>query len=179
MLLRVAGAGAIGAAASIAGCGSHKSAVTATSTTTETPGPDVPILNGVLELEHMAVSAYTAGLPLLSGAVHMAGQRFLIQELSHAGEIEGLVRQAGGKPLKAKASYDFGRPSTALDVLWLLHGLEQAQVAAYVNAIPRLSTPAVRAAASAILANDAQHLSILRYTLGRNPIPSAFVNGHE
>jgi hypothetical protein len=179
-LLRLTGATAAGALANVlAACGSHKSTASGTTTTTRAPGPDVPILNHLLDLEHMTIAAYTAGLPLLGGTAHMAGQRFLIQEFAHAGELGGLVRMAGGKADKAKSSYALGHPDSTEDVLWLLHKLEQAQVGAYVDAIPRLSTPATRAAVAAILGNDAQHVSILRLALGRNPVPSAFVNGHE
>jgi hypothetical protein len=179
-LLRLAGATAAGAVATVAtGCGSHKSTANGTTTTSRAPGPDVPILNRLLDLEHMTIAAYTAGLPLLGGTAHMAGQRFLIQEFAHAGELGGLVRQAGGKAVKPRASYALGHPDSAADVLWLLHKLEETQVGAYVEAIPRLSTPATRAAVAAILGNDAQHVSTLRLALGRDPVPSAFVNGHE
>jgi hypothetical protein len=30
-----------------------------------------------------------------------------------------------------------------------------------------------------VLANDAQHIAVLRLMLGRRPIPAAIVNGHE
>lgn len=179
-LLRLAGASAAGVVATVVtGCGSHKSTPSGTTTTAHVPGPDVSILNHLLDLEHMTIAAYTAGLPLLGGTAHMAGQRFLVQEFAHAGELGGLVRQAGGKAVKPRTSYALGHPDSAEDVLWLLHRLEQTQVGAYVQAIPRLSTPGTRAAVAAILGNDAQHVSVLRLGLGRDPVPSAFVNGHE
>src|SRR5262249_4642613 len=154
-LLRLAGASAAGAVATVAaGCGSHKSNASGTTTTTRVPGPDVPILNHLLDLEHMTIAAYTAGLPLLGGTAHMAGQRFLVQEFAHAGELGGLVRAAGGKANKAHASYALGHPDSANDVLWLLHKLEQTQVGAYIQAIPHLSTSTTRAAVAAILGND-------------------------
>jgi hypothetical protein len=168
-----------GLGAVVAGCGSHKSSVQLTTTTSRTPGPDVPLLNHLLDLEHMTIAAYTASIPLLSGAAHLAGRRFLIQELSHAGELGGLVRQAGGKASHPKASYPLGHPNSEIDVLWGLHHVEQRELAAQLDALPRLSTPAVRSAVASILANDAQHLSILRLTLGRNPVPSAFAGPLE
>jgi hypothetical protein len=36
-----------------------------------------------------------------------------------------------------------------------------------------------RATLASIVANDAQHVSVLRLSLKRGPIPSAFVTGHE
>ena len=47
------------------------------------------------------MAAYTAGIPLLAPSARKAGQRFLTQELSHAGELSALVRQAGGSAIKA------------------------------------------------------------------------------
>ena len=51
-------------------------------------------------------------------------------------------------------------------MLALLHRLERAQIAAYLDAIPQLSPGPVRAAVASILANDAQHLAVLRLTQG-------------
>jgi hypothetical protein len=55
--------------------------------------------------------------------------------------------------------------------------LENAQIAAYLDAITQLNQSSDRAAIASILANDAQHLSVALLTLGRNPIPDAFVAG--
>jgi hypothetical protein len=181
-LLKVAGATAGGAATMmLAACGgSHR--VRAPTTTTATPpvhSRDVNLLNSLLDLEHIAVAAYTAGIPLLSPAGGMAGQRFLTQELSHVGEVSGLVRLAGGVADKGRPSYDLGHPRNGEDVLRLLHQIERAQIQAYLQAIPKVSTPSTRAALAAVLANDAQHLSVLRAQLGRQPVPSALVTGHE
>jgi Ferritin-like domain len=180
-LLKAAGAGVGGAAATllVACGGSH---VTAPTTTTATPrfhNRDVDLLNHLLELEHIAVAAYTAGIPLLTPSGRMAGQRFLTQELSHVGEISGLVRQAGGIAHKAREGYDLGHPRNGDDVLRLLHEIERSQVAAYLQAIPKVSMASTRGALAAVLANDAQHISVLRAQLGHQPVPSALITGHE
>jgi hypothetical protein len=59
----------------------------------------------------------------------------------------------------------------------MLVTLENAQVAAYLDAITQLNKSSDRASVASILANDAQHLSVALLTLGRNPIPEAFVTG--
>jgi rubrerythrin len=140
---------------------------------------DVDLLNQALDLEHEAIAAYTAGIPLLDGRPKKAAQLFLEQELSHAGEMYGLIKQAGGRPNKAKASYDLGHPSTAMDVLRLLHDLEHRELRLYLGALTRLSPGSVRAAVAAVLANDAQHVAVLRSALGMLPLPSPFVTGVE
>jgi hypothetical protein len=183
-VLKAAGAGlAAGAALLLAACGgSHSSSSQATTTATSGPVPnglDVVLLNHLLDLEHMGIAAYTAGIPLLSPAGRKDGQLFLTQELAHAGELGGLVKQAGGKPHKGRETYDLGHPRTEEDVLKLLHGIERAQIDTYLEAIPKVSLGATRAALAAMLANDAQHISVLRLSLGRRPIPTALVTGHE
>lgn len=184
-LLRGAGAAAGGAAALlIAACGGSGKVAAQTGTTTSATTPqfhsrDIDLLNHLLELEHITVAAYTAGIPLLAPAGRMAGQRFLTQELSHAGEVSGLVRQAGGVAVKAREGYDLGDPRNGDDVLRLLHELERSQIAAYLQAIPKISLASTRAALASVMANDAQHISVLRSQLGRQPVPSALVTGHE
>jgi bacterioferritin (cytochrome b1) len=179
-LLRGAGASAGGVAAIlIAACGGSHHVSAQTTTTPPVESRDVELLNHLLDLEHLGIAAYTAGIPLLSPAGRMVGQSFLTQEISHAGELAGLVGQAGGLPNKAKPSYDLGHPRTGDDVLKLLHEIERSQISAYLQAIPKLSMPPTRAAAAAVLANDAQHIAVLRSQLGRQAAPAALVNGHE
>jgi Ferritin-like domain len=127
---------------------------------------DVALLNHALDLEHQAIAVYTAGIPLLSGKAHAAAKHFLNQELDHAGELAGLIKQAGGKGDKPPVSYDFGHPRSAADILSLLHRVEREQIAAYLQITPSLSPGPVRAAVSTVLANDAQHLAVVRASLG-------------
>lgn len=140
---------------------------------------DVEILNRALDLEHEAIAAYTAGIPLLGGLAQAAAKRFLGHELSHAGELSGLIGQAGGKANKPKQGYDLGQPRTRHQVLELLHALERAEIAGYLQAMATVSPGPVRAAVGAILANDAQHVAILRSSLGRPPLVGPFVTGNE
>jgi len=137
----------------------------------------VQLLNRSLDLEYKAIAAYTAGIPLLSGRPREAAKRFLDQELSHSGELAGLVKQAGGKPNRPQSTYDLGHPRSGRDVLELLHELEDREVALYLDAVPRLGSGSARAAITAVLGNDAQHLAIVRGTLGLDPIPAALVTG--
>jgi bacterioferritin (cytochrome b1) len=178
-LLKVCGPGfVVGASLLLAGCGQHKR-----STLRAAPTPlrelDVGILNQLLDLELHTIAAYTAGIPLLGKPQQAIAQQFLGQELAHADELGGLIRLAGSKPLKAKPSYDLGHPRTHRDVLRLLHALERAQVAAYLAAIPRVYLGSVRAALAAVVANDAQHIFMLRPALGLEPMPGALVTGAE
>ena len=106
-------------------------------------------------------------------------KQFLNEELQHTGELIALIKAAGGKAPAHTAAYDLGHPTDDAAVLALLHGLERAQISAYLAAITRLSPGPVRAAAATILASDAQHIAVLRSKQGLTPMPSAFVTGQE
>ncbi len=161
------------------GCGGKSSPRRTSTLPPGARGADVELLNGLLDLEHRTIGAYTAGIPLLTGATLTAAQRFLAQELAHAAALSGLVKLRGAVADKPRDSYDFGHPRSATEVLRLLHAAETAQLAAYIAVIPRLATGTVRSATASILADDAQHVSVLRSALALDPAPSAFVTGHE
>ena len=55
--------------------------------------------------------------------------------------------------------------------------LENTAIAAYIDALPKLSDGDLRATAASIITNEAEHLSLLLDALGRDPTPSAFVTG--
>jgi len=174
--LRAAAAGL--AAAVVAGCGKttlraevHNSAPVLNT--------DVDLLNQLLHLEHVGIAAYTAGTPLLAPATVKAGKLFLNDELEHAGALAGLIKAAGAKPIKPAPSYDLGHPQTSQDVLALLHRIESEQIAAYLAALPRLEPAFVKQSVASILANDAQHVAVVRAALGQAAVPSAFVSGRE
>ncbi len=140
---------------------------------------DVELLNRLLHLEHVGIAAYTAGTPLLAPATVKAGKLFLNDELSHAGALAGLIRAAGAKPIKPAPSYDLGHPRTSQEVLALLHRIESEQIAAYLAALPRLEPAFVKQSVASILANDAQHVAVVRAALGQPAVPTAFVSGRE
>jgi hypothetical protein len=180
--LRTAGAGlAGGSGVLLAACGgSSKPArpTVASAYQAQVRDADISVLNGVLDLEHTAIAAYTAGIPLLTGHARVAATWFLGQELQHAAKLEATITGAGGKANPAQASYDLGNPSNADQVLELLHRTETSLLSAYLDALPRLIPGWLRAVAAGILANESQHLSVLQAAQGRNPVPGAFVTAH-
>ena len=175
-LLRAAGAGLAGLL--LAGCGSQ-SLKAQVHNSAPILGADVDLLNQLLHLEHWAIAAYTAGTPLLAPAVTKAGALFLNDELEHAGALAGLVKEAGGKPIKPAPSYPLGRPGSSDDVLRLLQTIENAQLTAYLKALTRLEPGFLKASVATILANDAQHAAVVRAALQQPAVPAAFVTGRD
>lgn len=176
-LLRAAGAG-LGAAI-VAGCGGSTSIRAQVHDSESLLGTDVNLLNSLLHLEHLAIAAYTAGTPLLDPSTVKAGRLFLNDELFHAGSLAGWIKAAGGTPIKPEPSFDLGHPRTSQEVLALLHQVEAQQIAAYIEALPYLAPAVVRTSVAAILANDAQHVAVVRAALGQPPVPSPLVTGRE
>jgi hypothetical protein len=169
------------AAVALAGCGqkAHVPRQAVKQAPPHIQRRDVAILNAALALERRTVAAYTAGIPLLDHPDQKAAKQFLNEELQHTGELLALIKAAGGIAPPRADSYEIGHPRGGAGVLALLHELERAQIAGYVKAIPKLSPGPVRAAVASILANDAQHIAIIRIAQGLNPVPSAFVTGNE
>ena len=179
LLIATAGAGSAGAAA-LAGCTAKPTASNVPLPRhTPTASQDVLLLTGLLELERYAVAAYAAGVPLLRGDAAEAAEQFLTHEISHVGELIGLIRQAGSKPPRPPAFYDLGHPRGERQVLELLHRVERSQLAGYLSALPRLAPARLRAAVAAILANDAQHAAVVRQQLGLAPVPTALLGTAE
>jgi rubrerythrin len=138
---------------------------------------DVNVLNSALDLEHMAIAAYTAGAKLLRGSALRAGRLFLSHEQEHAQALTRTIRDLKGSPSKARASYDFPTLRSQADVLRFAQTIENTAIAAYIDALPKLDDPKLRATGAAIVTNEAEHVAVLRTALGQDPAPSAFVIG--
>jgi len=161
-----------GSAAFLAACGGSGKAKNETAA-----AADIAILNSAIDLENTAIAAYTAGAPLLMGEVLKLGREFLSQEKEHANALSTAVTQLGGHPSRPKAAYDFPRVRTQRDVLLLANTIEHEAIAAYLDALPKLSSPDLRATAASIVTNEAEHVSVLLGALGRPQVPTAFVSG--
>jgi hypothetical protein len=181
---RVGGLALLGAGTvALAGCGAKarpvpKALRKAPETVKRT---DIEILDHLLYLERWTVAGYVASIPLLRRPRAKTAKQFLNEELQHTGELLTLIKSVDKKdngPARP-ASFPLGHPSDEHEVLALLHELERLQIAAYLDAIPRLAPGAVRAAVSTILSSDAQHIAILRVARGLPAVPSALVSGDE
>ena len=171
----LAGAASAAGATALAGCGG-KPLREKIRGSAHVPYADVAVLNSLLGVEHYAIAAYAAGVPLLGGTGSDLGKQFLSHELAHAVELAELIKKGGGKAAKPQASYNLGDPRTAADGVALLEQAERAQLDAYLQMIPALSGGRVRGAVATIYANEAQHLAVLRAQVGQTPT-TAFAVG--
>ena len=141
---------------------------------------DVRILNSAVSAEHEAIAAYQVGAEsglLKKDAFDLAVQ-FQDQHKEHADVLVATVRKLGGAPNAPQPSYAFPveQLKTQADVLRFAAGLEQGAVSAYLGAIPILGSGDLAKAAASILGDEAMHWAVLRYVLGENPVPHAFVS---
>lgn len=172
-----------GSAAFLAACGGKKENSAGSSgqgDVTKAKSPretDVAILNTALDLEHMAVAAYTAGAPMLKGAALSAGKTFRAHEQEHADGLTTAIKDLGGKPNRTRGTYDFPTLRNQDDVLTFAVDIESTALAAYIDALPKLSMSQLRGTASAIVTNEAEHIAVLLAALGEDPVPDAFVTG--
>jgi rubrerythrin len=182
-LLRTAGVAAAGSSAiALTACGSSAKGSHKKKRTPSDPvqaATDIALLNGALDVEHTAIAAYVAGIPLLTGHNRDAAKQFVTQDYGHAAELSLMVRQAGGTAHDPSPSYALGNPSSEGDVLALLQRIESLQIATYLQVLPRLQPGVFRSIVGAILANEAQHVSVLRAARGMPAIPAALVTGKE
>jgi hypothetical protein len=177
-LLASAGTALAGATIALAGCGSAGTGKVAVKKTSQpVKHDDIAILSQALRLERRTITAYVAGIPLLTRPQRKACREFVNEELQHAGELISLITAAGGTAAPRADSYAIGHPTDGPGVLALLHQLEALQISSYLDWIPRLSPGPVRAAVASILTVDAEHLSMARVMQGQDPVPGPFVTG--
>ena len=143
----------------------------------ESDAADVELLNSALDFEFMAVAAYKMGAGRLKGELLQVAKVFLEQEQEHADGLASAIRDAGGKPNRAKSSYDFPRLRSQDEVLRFAIDFENTAIAAYIDALPKLGKGDLRATAASIIANEAEHVSVLLGALGEEQVPDAFVLG--
>ena len=140
---------------------------------------DVRILNTALGAELEAIAAYQLGAEskLLEKPVLDLALTFQGHHKEHADVLAKTIAKLGGKPVAAKAKYDFpvSTLKTQADVLRFAAQLEKGAVSAYLGAVPVFGNRDLSKAAASILGDEAMHWAVLRNALGEAPVPSAFV----
>jgi rubrerythrin len=181
LALAAAGAGAATAAA-IASCGGSGDSEPPTETvsTTQMKG-DAAALNALLDLEYTAIVGYELVLGRLHGADRALARVVLGHEQQHAAALETAVRGVEAEPIERRPAREYASTFPALrsrrEALAFATDLENTAVAAYVDALGKINTDAVRVRIAAILVAEAEHLAATRLRLGRPAVPRAFVTG--
>jgi rubrerythrin len=150
------------------------------ATAGESKTGDVQILNTAIAAELEAIAAYQLGAEskLLTKPVLDLALTFQGHHRAHVALLAGTVEKLGGKPVVAKAKYNFpvAQLKTQLDVLKFAAQLEQGAVSAYLGAVPLFDNRDLAKAAASVLGDEAMHWAILRQAIGEVPVPSAFMS---
>jgi len=138
---------------------------------------DSTVLNNALDLENQAVAFYTEAMNVLRGANLPAARQFRDHERAHVAVLTRAIKTLRRTPDAAKRRYAFPRLRTENDVLRFGMQLENGMIGHYIDALPRLNTPALRAEVASIFAVEAEHLAFLNGALRERSAPTAFVTG--
>jgi rubrerythrin len=147
---------------------------------------DAEILSSAIGLEQVAVLAYDAAIGggLLKPSFAKILTRFRDHEQQHADTLTTALTDLGGTaPPKAtqadleKVVTGLGDARSQADIANLAIELEMAAVAAYLDAQRKLINAKLLQTGASIMANEAQHLVVLRQAVKRDPVPNAFETG--
>jgi hypothetical protein len=150
---------------------------------------DGSILASAINLERITVIAYDNVLAggLLTPGVRGAVRGFRGHEQQHAETLVTALTDLGGiapAPPDGVAAVDdvvkgLRDVRTSAQVLSFLIELETAAVAAYHDAQRKLGEARLLQTSASIMANEGQHLTVLRRAAGQDPVPNAFETGAE
>lgn len=141
---------------------------------------DAEVLNGVLSRQLGAVAAYRAALPGLRGADRALAERMREHEQEHVNAVTKALRGIGAAAEAEPEAIPLRPLGSREERLRFLYELESATVDAELKAITQLTGAWPRALLATIVANQSQHLALLRQRLGAGlagAVPAAFENG--
>jgi hypothetical protein len=166
----VLGAGGAVLGAVLAGCGGGGETVTDVESP-EVRHADAGVLDASLGLERAAVAAHAAAAAGLRGTDRALLARIGAHERVHAAFLARTIRRLGRRPTGRAPGYAVPRGAGRTGLLGLSERVEREGLAEYLDALPKLSSPALRGDISAILTVRAEQLAAIRSALGRPPAP--------
>ena len=122
---------------------------------------------------------------LLSPAVERIARRFRGHEQEHADALTTALTDLGGTPPSKpsgvkdvdKVVKGLGDVKSQAEVASFAIELETAAVAAYYDAHRKLVDAKLLQTGASIMANEGQHLVVLRQLVKQDPVPNAFETG--
>jgi hypothetical protein len=141
---------------------------------------DAAILNEVLGRQMSAVVADDAALRGLRGPDLAAARRFRAQEQEHIDAVVKELRGLGAESEPRPETIEPEAMKTPADHLRFLYEVENGTIDRELTAISELAEPWPRGLLTTTVANQAQHLVLLRRALGVKPletIPEPFEDG--
>jgi hypothetical protein len=172
----------------LAGCGSGgSSAPSSTAASTDAtpmpaaePSADADLLNRVLGRQEAAIAANGEVIPKLGPRLAHLGAYFRAQEQEHVDAVLKAMRGLKGPVEPSEEEIEVGDLKGDRERLEFLYAVESATIDEELSAISELEASGARSLLTTIVANQAQHLTLLRQALGAGPaasVPVPFENG--
>jgi Ferritin-like domain len=164
----------------LAGCGGGGTSVSTAAAVSSQGSPDAELLDKVLARQEAAADAYSKVIPELSPALAKRALYFRRQEEEH---IDASIKALRGLDAPAEPTVEPIEPGelkSEREVLDFLYEVESATIDEELSAISKLEAAWPRSLLASTVANQAQHLTLLRQALGAGPLASAalpFENG--
>lgn len=150
---------------------------------------DIEILESAIKLERVSALAYDTVLDsgLLSPRVARIAKLFSGHEREHAEALVAALRALRSTPPDERIDAEdidevakgIGAVKSQADVIDFAIELETSAVAAYYDAHRELIDAGLLQTAASIMANEGQHLVVLRRAAGKPPLPNALETGDE
>jgi hypothetical protein len=169
--------------AALAGCGgggtSSTTAATAVSAAPENSA-DAALLDKVLGRQEAAAAAYSKVTPDLSPHLSHVAFYFRRQEEEHIDSVLKALRGLDSPAEPTPETIEPGELRNDRERLLFLYEVESATIDEELSAISKLEASWPRSLLASTVANQAQHLTVLRQALGAGPlnsVPVPFENG--
>ncbi len=169
--------------AACGGGGSTTATATSASTTTAPEAEaaaEAEALDGVLSRQQGAVAAYERAMSHLQGQRRGAVLLFLAQEQEHVDGLLNAFRALGEPAVAEPQAIEATGLRTEADYVRFLYELESETIRVELGALGELTSPTARTTLETTIANQAQHLVLLRRFLGADlaeSVPSPFESG--
>jgi hypothetical protein len=171
--------------AALAGCGGGGS-TTSSSAAATTPSPsgeesaDAAILDNVLGRQEAAAKAFAEVGPKMAPRLARMAAYFRAQEQEHADAVLKALRGLKSPAAPVGEPIDASGLGSDRERLVFLYEVESATIDEELSAISDLESSWPRSLLASTVANQAEHLTLLRQALGEGPlasVPKPFENG--
>ena len=141
---------------------------------------DVEILNQILSRQRSAIAAFDRTIAAMRGRPRALAVRLRTQEEEHTVGILEALRALEGSEIVEPEEIEPWNLRDEADRLTFLYEIESATIEDELGATSRLDSASARSLLASTVANQAQHLVLLRRALGAKPaewVPAPFEDG--
>ncbi len=156
----------------LAGCGGGGSSTSTAAAVQSQGSPDAALLDTVLARQEAAVDAYAKLIPALPPRLARMASYFRAQEQEHVDATIKALRGLGSPAEPTPEPLDVSGLGDTRERLTFLYEVEGATIDEELSAISKLEAAWPRSLLASTVADQAQHLTLMRQALGAGPLSS-------